>query len=97
MKRKLLLIIGLVVTLTLFFVTPAFAHDGVGGDEYAAADVMWIFAMFFVVMAILGIFYSWYNGELRNPEKAKYTMLEMALTDEDGNDLDQYATTEVQY
>jgi Zn-dependent protease with chaperone function len=97
MKRKLLTITGLVIALTIIFVTPAFAHDGVGGDELAAADVMWVFGMAFFAMALIAILYSWHNGEFRNPEKAKYTMLEMGLLDEDGEDLDQYVTTEAQY
>lgn len=95
--KKLLTILALVALLLLTFVTPALAHEGVGGDEYAAADVMLIFALGFVVMGGIGILYAWNNGEFRNPEKAKYTMLEMSLIDENGEDLDKYATTEVQY
>src|SRR5690242_11763745 len=95
--KKFIAIMALVALLLVAFATPALAHDGVGGDEYAAADVMLIFAMAFVVMGGIGIIYAWQNGEFRNPEKAKYSMLEMALVDEEGEDLEKYATTEVQY
>ncbi len=97
MKRKFLLTTVLVIALLLVFVTPALAHDGVGGDEYAAADVMWVFALGLFAMAGVGMLFSWHNGEFRRPEKAKYDMLEMALTDENGDDLEKYVTTEVQY
>ncbi len=94
MKHKLALssIIALVLTLALAF--PALAHDGVGGDELAASDSMLIVAVLFVLMTGIGILMSWNNGEFKNPEAIKRMMLEMALTDDDGDDLDKYALTE---
>jgi nitrogen fixation-related uncharacterized protein len=82
--------------MMLAFASPAFAHDGVGGDELAAADSMLIVAGVFVVMAGLGILWSIRNGEFRNPEGIKFNMLKTALFDEDGNDLDKYITIEDQ-
>lgn len=96
MKRKLVTVLGLVLIMLLAFASPAFAHDGVGGDELAAADSMLIVAGVFVVMAGLGILWSIRNGEFRNPEAVKFSMLKTALYDEDGNDLDKYVTIEEQ-
>ncbi len=96
MKRKLFTALGLVVLLMVMFVTPAFAHDGVGGDELAAADSMLVVAAAFFIMAGLALLYSIRNGELRNPEGAKYEMLMAALVDEDGDDLEKYVTIEEQ-
>jgi len=97
MKYKLFTVLALVMALTLLLVTPALAHDGVGGDEYAAADAMWVFALAFVAMAGVGILFSFTNGEFRHPEKIKYIMLERAMVDDDGDEIDQYAITEAQY
>ncbi len=97
MKRKLFWILALAVALTWLFVAPALAHDGVGGDELAAADVMWVFAIGIAATGGIGLYLSFSNGEFKHPEKAKYTMLEYALVDEDGEEVDQYAETEVQF
>ncbi len=94
MKRKLFIAMTLVATLVLFFAVPASAHEGVGGDELAAADSMLMIAMLFTVMTGIGILYSWHNGEFRNPEEVKRRMIELASLDEDGQDLEQYALTE---
>ena len=84
------------LALALWFATTsvASAHDGVGGDEYAAADIMLIVAMMSFLMAGLAIIWSVRNGEFRNPEDIKRRMLDLALTDEDGDDLEKYVTTE---
>ncbi len=97
MKRKLILIFALMLTLGLLFVTPALAHDGVGGDELAAADVMWVFAIGIAATGGIGLYLSFSNGEFRHPEKAKYSMLEYALVDENGEEVDKYAETELQF
>lgn len=94
MKIKLFISTLLSAVGLLLFTLPASAHDGVGGDELAAADSMLILAVAFVVMTAIGIYMSWRNGEFRHPEAAKRSMLEMALADEDGDDLDKYALTE---
>lgn len=94
MKRKLSIALLSVVALVLVFTVPAFAHEGVGGDELASADSMLIIAMIFVLMTGLGVMWSWANGELKNPEAIKNQMLLDALLDEDGDELDKYALTE---
>ncbi|HEX2913928.1 MAG TPA: hypothetical protein VH186_24200 [Chloroflexia bacterium] len=94
MKRKLLISSLTCLVLMLILVVPASAHEGVGGDEYAAADIMLMVAMLFAAMTGIGVMISWYNGEFRNPEQIKMQMLEMALLDDDGEDLEQYALTE---
>jgi hypothetical protein len=94
MKRKLLISLLGVVALMLVLTVPAFAHEGVGGDELASADSMLIIAMIFVLMTGMGIMWSWANGELKNPEQIKNQMLLDALLDDDGEELDQYALTE---
>jgi nitrogen fixation-related uncharacterized protein len=96
MKRKLITVLGIVLVMMLAFASPVFAHDGVGGDELAAADSMLIVAGIFVVMSGLGVLWSISNGEFRNPEAAKFNMLKTALYDEDGNDLEKYVTIEDQ-
>ncbi len=96
MKRRLLTVIVTLGLLLAVFVTPALAHDGVGGDELAAADIMLVVAACFFVIGGLGILYSARNGELRDPEGAKYTMLESTLVDEEGEDIEKYITIEVQ-
>jgi hydrogenase/urease accessory protein HupE len=73
----------------------ALAHDGVGGDEYASADIMWIFMVAFIVMTSILMFMSWRNGEFNDPEGIKITMLQnAALDDITGEDLEKYALTE---
>ncbi|MDB5079646.1 MAG: hypothetical protein JWP00_1570 [Chloroflexi bacterium] len=94
MKRKLVISILSVAALMLVFTLPAFAHEGVGGDELASADSMLLIAMLFVLMTGLGVMWSWANGELKNPEQIKNQMLLNALLDEDGDELDKYALTE---
>ena len=94
MKRKLIVALLSVVALVLIFTVPAFAHEGVGGDELASADSMLIVAMIFVLMTGLGVMWSWANGEMKNPEAIKNQMLLDALLDEDGDELDKYALTE---
>jgi uncharacterized membrane protein len=93
-KRKLVISILSVAALMLVFTLPAFAHEGVGGDELASADSMLLIAMLFVLMTGLGVMWSWANGELKNPEQIKNQMLLNALLDEDGDELDKYALTE---
>ncbi len=94
MKRKILISITLVMTMLLTVALPASAHDGVGGDEYAAAGPMLVVAILFVIITAIGIMFSWYNGEFRNPEEIKRRMLELSAMDEDGEDVTQYALTE---
>lgn len=94
MKRKLLISSLSVTALMLVFSVPAFAHEGVGGDELASADSMLLVAMIFVLMTGLGVMWSWANGELKNSEQIKNQMLLDALLDEDGDELDKYALTE---
>lgn len=94
MKRKLVISTILGLLLTILMGVPALAHEGVGGDEYAAADSMLVVAVLFILMTGIGVMLSWYNGEFRNPEQIKRRMLEIALLDEDGDDLDKYALTE---
>jgi hypothetical protein len=73
----------------------ALAHDGVGGDEYASADIMWIFMVAFIVMTSILMYMSWRNGEFNDPEGIKITMLQnAALDDYTGEDLEKYALTE---
>ena len=93
MKRKMTISVLLVMVLLLLLSVPAFAHDGVGGDELASADSMFIVAMVFVMMTGIGIIMSWRNGEFRNPEQIKRQALEMSLL-EDGEDVSEYAITE---
>lgn len=97
MKRKLLFTLVLVVLVAFVLAAPTLAHDGVGGDEYAAADIMLIFAAGMGALSVIGLLFSFSLGEFRHPERAKYVMLERALVDEDGEEVDKYATTEVQY
>jgi hypothetical protein len=94
MKRKFLVSISLVATLLILFAMPASAHEGVGGDEYAAAGPMLVIAFLFVLMSGFGIIFSWYNGEFKNPEEIKRRMIELASLDDDGEDLPEYALTE---
>ena len=96
MKRKMLVVTITVMLLLVAFATPALAHDGVGGDELAAADAMLQVAMVFFVLTGLGIIWAVRNGEFRDPEGTKYDMLNTALVDDDGQDLEKYVTIEVQ-
>ena len=84
------------IVATLYFVLSptAFAHEGIGGDEYAAADIMLLVAMLFVLMTGIGVLMSWNNGEFKNPEQLKLMMLDLALDDEQGEDIQKYALTE---
>ncbi len=93
-KRKVTFSTLAALALTLVLALPAFAHDGVGGDEYASADIMLVVAVGFMVFTGIMVMISWHNGEFHNPEQIKRQMLQMALTDEDGDELDQYALTE---
>ncbi len=93
MKRKLFFSTLTVLALLLALSVPALAHDGVGGDELASADSMFIVAMIFVMMTGIWIIFSWRNGEFRNPEQIKRQALEMSLL-EDGEDVSDYAITE---
>jgi amino acid permease len=90
MKRKILLAVVSSFLLTLLVVVPAFAHENVGGDELAGADVMLVLALMFFTMTGLCIIFSVQNGELRNPEAIKYQMLQVASIDEQGQDLEEY-------
>ena len=93
MKRKLLISTLSGLAMLTMLIVPAFAHDGVGGDELAAADSMFIVAMIFALMTGLMIILSWRNGEFRNPEAIKRQALEMSLL-EDDEDVSEYAITE---
>lgn len=94
MKYKVAISSFLILALLALMTLPASAHEGVGGDELAAADSMWIVAVLMVLITGIGVMFSWHNGEFRNPERIKITMLEMGLTDETGDELDKYALTE---
>lgn len=89
-----MVVVGLAVVV---FAPTALAHDGVGGDEYAAADIMLIAALLFMAAAGIGVLYSINNGEFKNPEDTKRRMLQLATIDEDGNDVEIYTSTEEQY
>ena len=97
MKRKLIALGTLIILLGVVFAPTALAHDGVGGDEYAAADIMLMAALFTFVAAAFAMMYSISNGEFKNPEETKRRMLELATIDEDGNDVEMYVSTEEQY
>lgn len=96
MKRKISVVLITVMLLLAAFATPALAHDGVGGDELAVADAMLQVAVVFFVLTGLGIIWAVRNGEFRDPEGTKIEMLNSALVDEDGQDLEKYVTVEVQ-
>jgi hypothetical protein len=97
MKRKLIAVGTLIVLLGVVFAPTALAHDGVGGDEYAAADIMLMAALLTFVAAAFAMMYAISNGEFKNPEETKRRMLELATIDEDGNDVEMYVSTEEQY
>ncbi len=94
MKRKFLLSIVTVITLSLALALPVSAHDGVGGDEYAAADSMLVVAILFIAITGIGLLISYLNGEFHHPEQIKRRMIEMAVRTEMGEDVEQYALTE---
>ena len=96
-KRTIKMILtATLLAFGLWFATSghALAHEGVGGDEYAAADIMLIVAMASFLTAALAVIWSIRNGELQNPEGMKYRMLDLALTDDDGDDISRYAETD---
>ncbi len=96
-KRKILGVIVSVLLLGVLFAPTALAHDGVGGDEYAAADIMLVAALLFFVAGAFGIIWAINNGEFKHPEDTKRRMLELATIDEDGNDVEMYTNIEEQY
>ena len=96
-KRKIIGVVVVVLLMGIVFAPTALAHDGVGGDEYAAADIMLIAALLFFIAGAFGIIWSINNGEFKHPEDTKRRMLELATIDEDGNDVEMYTNTEEQY
>jgi nitrogen fixation-related uncharacterized protein len=58
--------------------SPAWAHDGVGGDELAVANWMLVGAVITIVMGILAGIWAAKNGQFNNVEASKYSMLEMS-------------------
>jgi amino acid permease len=90
MKRKISLALIGAILLTLLLIVPALAHENVGGDELAGADIMLVIALVFFTMTGIFIIFSVQNGELRNPEGIKYQMLQVASFDEQGQDLEDF-------
>lgn len=74
---------------------PAFADDRPDGAELAGAWAMLVVIGGAFILACLGIYWSWKNGELNEPEEIKYTMLDMcddevdywSQDEDDGGDL----------
>lgn len=94
MRRKISIAIITVLALSVLLISPALAHEGVGGDELASADIMLILALIFFAITSMWIIFSIKNGELRNPEAIKFQMLQVASFDDDGSDLEQYVLAE---
>ena len=73
--KRLLLILGMAIAITLFVAVPVFAHDTPEGGEWVMAD--WIFVTFAVFAggALLAFVVALKAGLLSNVEEAKYYML----------------------
>jgi nitrogen fixation-related uncharacterized protein len=73
---RIVLVLG---ALTLALVpSQALAHDNVGGDELAVASWMLVAAIVTVVIGILWAIWAAQDGQFKNIEASKYTMLDTA-------------------
>lgn len=75
--RRLSILVSLAVGAGLFAVSPALADDRPDGSELATAGSMMVVIVLFFVTAVVGMWFSWGNGEFAEPEESKYEMLAM--------------------
>jgi len=81
--RRLGILAGLSVGAVLLAVTPVFADDRPDGSEMATAASMMVVIVLFFVVAVIGIWFAWNNGEFAEPEESKYEMLAMTEDETD--------------
>lgn len=55
--------------------TPVLADDRPDGAELATAGAMLVVIVVFFIAGIIGIWWSWSNGEFEEPEEVKYAMM----------------------
>ncbi len=75
--RRLGVLAGLSIGAVLLAVTPVFADDRPDGSEMATAASMMVVITLFFIVAVVGIWWAWNNGEFAEPEETKYEMLAM--------------------
>jgi len=73
--RRLGTLTGMAIAASLIGVMPAFADDRPDGAELATASAMMVVIVLTFIVACVGVYWSWSNGEFEEPEEIKYEML----------------------